>query len=383
MDRIEFGALKIGPLGKKHVNDCLGSNWVSMGPKTQILEEKFAELMDTKYAVATSSGTSSLVIMTLALKELSKKEVVYGKSKVICPALAFIANSTAIVSGGLIPKWVDIKPHTLNIDEDLVEQSIDNDVVAIYAVGTMGRPSNMVKLKEIADRHGLILFEDGCENYGSKIDGELSHKFAIGGCSSFFQAHLIQAGEGSCIYTDNEHLRDLAISIRSHGRDGNSAYFDHIRFGSNFKTTDLCSSLALEGIDQFHENIAARKYVWQSLVDFSDKFKDRAWFSFSEKGIETMPHGFSITLKDTYSFKNGYSNQMHILKSSMDDHNIHWKRNFGFCGDHEALCRFYDNKAEYPWARWCGDFGLHIGTHRYIDQDGIDRICDAIEKGLS
>lgn len=370
MKRIEFGELRIGETAKKYIQHCLDTNWISMGPKTELLEQKFAELMGTKYAVATSSGTSSLVAVTLALEELCPRKVVRGKSNVICPALGFIANSTAIVSGRLRPNWVDVKPETLNIDEDLIEDAIDDHTVAIYAIGTMGRPSEMEKIKDIADKYDLILFEDACENYGSKLNGKFSHKYAIGGCSSMFQAHLVQAGEGSLVYTDSEKFRDLIISIRSHGRYGKSAYFDHLRFGSNFKTTDLCASVALEGVEQFHQNIAERKNVWRQLVDFSVPFKDIAWFSEEPDHMEVMPHGFSITLKP------GYDKTIKQLTQIMDNYNIHWKRNFGFCGSHTALKEFVNG--EYPYATWCGDNGIHIGTHRFMTQDDIERVKFAI-----
>jgi dTDP-4-amino-4,6-dideoxygalactose transaminase len=371
--RIEFGHLEIGPVAKAHISDCLDRSWISMGPKVELLEQEFAKLMGCKYAVATSSGTSSLVAMTLALPEIAHRNVTFGKSKVICPALGFIANSTAIVSGRLIPKWVDIKAETLNIDEDLVEKAIDDDVVAIYAIGTMGLPANLPKLKEIADRYDLILFEDGCENYGSKINGEFSHSYAIAGCSSLFQAHLVQAGEGSLIYTDNEKVKDLITSIRSHGRPGKSAIFNHIRFGSNFKMTDLCASVALEGVAQFHENIASRKKNWQALVDFTDQFRHKAWFSSQPEGVEVMPHGFSITVRPYTKYN------INNLKDIFDRYNIHWKLNFGFCGSHPALFDFdYSDLGEFPEAKWCGENGIHIGTHRFMTDENIRRIQDCL-----
>lgn len=369
MKRIEFGELRIGELGKKNVQECLDANWISMGPKTQELEKKFAKLMDTKYAVATSSGTSSLVIYTLALPELTGRKT----GKVIVPALGFIANSTAVVSGGFTPKWVDINPETLNIDEKLVEDAIDDDVVAIYAIGTMGMPAEMDALKDIADRHHLLFFEDSCENYGSKFKGQYSHKYALAGCSSHFQAHLVQAGEGSCIYTDSGDLYDLAKSIRSHGRHPDSHYFEHVRFGSNFKTTDLCSAIALEGIENFHDNIKDRKRVWRSIVDHTSKYSRFAWMSHEPDYMEVMPHGFSITLKP----ESGYN--IESLKDVFDNYNIHWKRNFGFCGSHAALSRFDDGR-DMSWAKWCGDNGIHIGTHRFMTQNDIERVCDALDE---
>ncbi len=375
MKRIEFGSLTIGQTARNHINDCLDNNWISGGPKVKLLEEQFAKLMGSNYAVMTSSGTSSLIAMTLALPEIAKRKVVRGKSNVICPALGFIANSTGIIGGGLLPNWVDIEPHTLNINEDLVESSINDDTVAIYCIGTMGRPCKMDKLRDLADKYDLVLFEDGCENYGSKYKGEFSHKYAIAGNSSLFQAHLIQAGEGSVIFTDNEQLRDLLLSIRSHGRKPNSAYFDHIRLGYNFKSTDLCASIGLEGVEQFNENIETRKKIWYELVDFTQQFKDKAWFSSEDEDMVVMPHGFSITVKPM----KGYD--IHNLVDLMENkYNIHTKRNFGLNCHHLALSEYRPKMSHrrFSKANYCGRNGIHIGCHRNISESDILRIKDCL-----
>lgn len=381
MKRIEFGELRIGETARKHIQDCLNNNWISMGPKVELLEKEFAKLMGTQYAVALSSGTAAITAMTLALPEIAHKTVIRGKSNVICPALGFIANTTGIISGLLRPKWVDIKPETLNINEDLVEEAIDDDTVAIYCIGTMGQPSEMDKLKAIADKHGLILFEDACENYGSEFKNQPSHSYAIGGCSSFFTAHLVNGAEGSCLFTDNEKLADLITSIRSHGRIGKSAYFDHCRFGSNFKLNDLCASVALEGVEQFYENIQERKYIWKDLVNHCKKYKGVAWFSDEPSHVKVMPHGFSITLKPEAISVN---NHIGALKSTFDKYNIHHKRNFGLNCSHAAVKEWIptDNwiNEKYPQALWCGNNGIHIGTHRFYLASDVLRIKTAIDE---
>jgi dTDP-4-amino-4,6-dideoxygalactose transaminase len=375
MERIEFGSLKIGDIAKKNLQDCLDNNWISMGEKVKQLEKNFAALMGTKYAVALSSGTSAIIAMTMALPEIRKKK----GNKVIVPALGFIATSNGVKAGLHEPYWVDIEPHTLNLDtKKVAEAAKEEGIVAIYAVGTMGRPCEMEELKDIADKNDLILFEDGCENYGSKYKGKFSHSYAIGGCSSMFQAHLVQAGEGSLLYTDDEKLYDLIRSIRSHGRDPNSAYFNHLRFGLNFKMTDLQASIALEGVAQFHENIAERKAIWRNLVEFTEPYQKDAWFSSQDNNMDVMPHGFSITIKPRLTPKS-----IDNLKKTFDKYNIHWKRNFGLIPKHGAFFDEYVKHKEYPnypKALWCGDNGIHIGTHRYMTEENVDRIKLALRE---
>jgi dTDP-4-amino-4,6-dideoxygalactose transaminase len=83
-----------------------------------------------------------------------------------------------------------------------------------------------------------------------------------------------------------------------------------------------------------------------------------------------MPHGFSITVKpDTRKISD--------LISIFDENFIHWKRNFGFCGDHPALSE-YDDLDDYKWAKWCGNNGIHIGCHRFMSHDDVDRIKECL-----
>jgi dTDP-4-amino-4,6-dideoxygalactose transaminase len=374
-DRIEFGEIRIGETARRHIDDCLQSNWISAGPKVRQLEKEFAALMGADYGVAVSSGTAALTCVTLTLPEMCKRKVVRGKSKVICPALGFIATSAAVVHGGLIPVWADIDPDTLNMNTGKVEELVlnDPDIVAIYAVGTMGLPANLPRLREIADQYDLFLFEDACENYGATINGEQSWTWAHGGCSSMFTAHLCQSGEGSVIYTDDDKFRDLLKSVRSHGRHPDSAYFDHVRLGGNFKMTDLCASIGLEGVEQFTENIAERKKVWWKLVNhvYDRGYDNWAWFSHQPEGVVVMPHGFSITMMPG-------TKDIQLLKDVFDRENIHWKLNFGEVSQHGAMNGLYDR--ECPNAYWCGTNGIHVGTHRFMSDDDVERITDCLDE---
>jgi len=384
MKRIEFGELRIGETARKHINECLDNNWVTMGPKVKLFEEKFAELMDSKYCTAMSSGTSALTAFTLYLKQKFPK-----KKYVIVPGLSFIATSTSVIAGGLLPLWVDVE-HDMNISVTQLEESLEkldknklNEIAAIYAVGTMGCPPNMPKLREIADKYGFVLFHDACEDYGSKINSVFTHKYADAACSSHYTAHLVVAGgEMGCVWTDNPEIDYFMKSIRSHGREPNTLMFHHNNFGLNFKTTDLAASIGLEGIEQYHDNIRERKEIWRKLVEKTKHLSDKLIFSKEPEGYEVMPHGFSITTSDPLFYP------IDNLKKIFDDNNIAWKLNFGMVVSHYGIVKIlyekYDDNLVFSKnlmvSDYMGNNGIHIGCHRYMTDEDINRIVDCLNK---
>ena len=141
MNKIEFGELRIGDIARQHLMDVCDTNWASGGPKVKAFEDQWAELFDYECSVAMSSGTDGVINACLALYDL--KNAVRGESEVIVPALSFIATSNGVRAAGLIPKFVDIKKETLNIDESKIEEAITDKTVAIMPVHTMGRMAEM------------------------------------------------------------------------------------------------------------------------------------------------------------------------------------------------------------------------------------------------
>ena len=378
MKRIEFGELRIGEKAKANLLHCCETNWASGGPKVKEFEEKWAELFGYNKAVAMSSGTDGVINACLTLYDL--KDAVRGKSEVIVPALSFIATSNGVRAAGLIPKFVDVKRSTLNIDEDLIEEAINENTVAIMPVHTMGRMAEMDAICRIANKHGLIVIEDSCEAHGASFNNGVVHEYTghWGHMSVFshYIAHILACGEGGNVSTNDPHIADLLGSTRSHGRPFNSIYFDHQRTGLNSKMNDLEASIGLEGVDLFWETFNTRHELMKRMRQAANGFEGVAWFSEEAHGNINCPHGFSITCK-----KEG---QINKVKETFDKYNIHHKKNFGCIPtQHKAFADMGYNLGDFPQAEWIGDNGVHIGCHQYLTEDDIDRICTAIKEGLS
>ena len=373
MKRIEFGELIIGEVARKNLMNVCDTNWASGGPKVKQLEADWSELFDYTKSIAMSSGTDGCTNACLSLYDI--KNAKRNVSEVIVPALSFIATSNAVRAAGLIPKFVDCKKETLNIDETKIEEAINENTVAIMPVHTMGRMSQMDVISDIASRHELIIIEDACEAHGAKFKDKFVGHWGHMSVYSFYVAHLVCCGEGGMVSTNNQDIANLLASTRSHGRPHDSIYFDHQRVGMNSKMNDLEASIGLEAIGVFWDTFWTRHAFMKTMRESCRGYEDVAWFSEEDEGNINCPHGFSITCK-----KEG---DIEIVKETLDKYNIHHKRNFGSIPtQHLAFRDMGYTLGDFPEAEWIGNNGVHIGCHQYLSDDDIKRICTAMVEAL-
>lgn len=373
MKRIEFGELVIGEMARKNLMDVCDTNWASGGPKVKALEAQWTDLFDYVKSVAVSSGTDGVVNACLSLYDLkgAKRNV----SEVIVPALSFIATSNGVRAAGLVPRFVDIKKETLNIDESKIEAAINENTVAIMPVHTMGRMAEMDVITDIAQRHGLIVIEDACEAHGAKFKNKLVGQWGDMSIYSFYIAHLVCCGEGGMVSTNSEEIANLLTSTRSHGRPYDSIYFDHQRTGLNSKMNDLEASIGLEAVSVFWDTFWTRHKLMKKMRAACEGYEDVAWFSEEDEGNINCPHGFSVTCKR--------AGDIEYIKESLDKYNIHHKRNFGCIPtQHAAFADMGYSLGDFPESEWVGLNGVHIGCHQYLSDNDLERICTAMTEGL-
>ena len=373
MKRIEFGELKIGEIARKNLMEVCDTNWASNGPKVKELQIKWSRLFNYKRSIAVSSGTDGCINSCLTLYDLKNAE--RNKSEVIVPALSFIATSNAVRAAGLVPKFVDVKKETLNIDETKIEEAINENTVAIQVVHTMGRMAEMDVICEIAKKHNLIVIEDACEAHGARYKDKFVGNWGDMSIYSFYVAHLVCCGEGGMVSTNDEEIGNLLFSTRSHGRPFDSVYFDHQRTGLNSKMNDLEASIGLEAIEVFWDTFWTRHGFMKRMREACNGYEDVAWFSEEDEGNINCPHGFSITCK-----KQG---NIEIVKQVLDKYNIHHKRNFGCIPtQHKAFEDMGYTLGDFPEAEWVGDNGVHIGCHQHLTEENMQRICIALKEAL-
>jgi dTDP-4-amino-4,6-dideoxygalactose transaminase len=229
----------IGDSERQAVLDVLESGMLVQGPRTAKLEEKWAEVCGTQYAVATSSGTTALHVALLA-------HGVGAGDEVITTPFTFIASVNSIVYTGAQPVFVDIEEDTFNINPNLIEAAITPRTKAIMPVHLYGHPCAMDAIMDIAQRHNLVIIEDAAQAIGASYHGQKAGSFGTG-CFSLYATKNIMSVEGGMITTNDEEYAQRCRMIRNHGMQ--RRYYHDI-LGFNFRMSDLHAAIGLAQIER-------------------------------------------------------------------------------------------------------------------------------------
>ena len=198
------------------VTQLLISGDLTMGKQVKEFEKQFAAYIGTRYAVMFNSGSSANLAMLAAIKYVKNSKLSEG-DQIIVPAVSWSTTYYPVNQMGFVLDFVDINLDTLNIDIAQVEKKITPKTKAIFTVNLLGNPSNLISLKELADKYDLILLEDNCESLGASINGKLAGSFGHMSSHSFYFSHHICTMEGGMVNTDSKELMETLVSIRAHG----------------------------------------------------------------------------------------------------------------------------------------------------------------------
>lgn len=194
------------------VENVLKSPRLSAGPTVEAFEAAFAEYLGRRHAVAVGSATLGLLATLRA----------YGigpGDEVIAPPFGFRETVHAITLAGAKPVFSDIDYWSCTLAPEKAAAAITDKTRAIVACNVNGHPAMWAPLRELADRHGLLLLEDSSEAIGSRYQGRLVGSF--GDCAIFdlSQPGPLTTGEGGMVVTDDSALASKLRSCRSRRSD--------------------------------------------------------------------------------------------------------------------------------------------------------------------
>jgi perosamine synthetase len=173
-------------------------------------EKKFAELIGTKFCVATGSGTQALHTCVEALG-------IGAGDEVITSPYTDPGTIASILSARALPVLADLDPQSYQLDPDDVERRITENTKAIMPVHMMGQPCDMEAICAIAKKHNLKVIEDACQAHLSEYQGKKLGTIGDLGCFSFQSSKTIACGEGGCIIGNDEELMDKCYTVHNHG----------------------------------------------------------------------------------------------------------------------------------------------------------------------
>ncbi|MGH8286906.1 MAG: DegT/DnrJ/EryC1/StrS family aminotransferase [Steroidobacteraceae bacterium] len=244
----------IGEQDIRYVTDAVTSGWVSsIGRYIEEFEHAFARFCGTRYALASSNGTTGLHLALLSLD-------VKAGDEVIIPDLTFVATANAVTYTGARPVPVDIDARTLCIDVDAMERAITPRTRAIMPVHLYGHPARMDAVMACARKHGIAVIEDAAEAHGAEFRGKRAG--AIGDCGvfSFYGNKIITSGEGGMITTDRADIHARVKLLRDHAMSAERRYW-HTHVGYNYRMTNLQAALGLAQLERIDAFIAKRRQV--------------------------------------------------------------------------------------------------------------------------
>jgi len=235
------------------ITEVLQSGYLTMGKKVARFEKEFAEFTGTRYAVATSSGTSSLEIVLRAIG-------IQG-STVIVPSNTFMASATTVVHAGGRVIFADCQKENLQLDPEDLKRKIRSDtkVVMLVHIGGIISP-HLDEIKKICDQNGLFLFEDAAHAHGATIDGRKAGTLGFAGSFSFYATKVLVTAEGGMITTDDKDIYQKSVTLRDHGK-ADSHQNIHTEFGYNWRFSELHAVLGLQQMAKIESILAERRKI--------------------------------------------------------------------------------------------------------------------------
>ncbi len=212
-----------------NLKQVLESGQYVLGPMLKRLEQELAEFHGTKYAIGVGNGTDALWLTFKALG-------IGPGDECITTTNTFFATAEAIWITGATVVFVDSDPRTNCIDPAMIEAAITPRTKALVPVHLYGQCADMKAIRQIADRHHLLVIEDNAQAIGACGDGfriaELSDAATI---SFIIQKNLGTFGDGGAIVTNNPEVDRLVRKLRNHGSDKRSCHSP----GYNSRLDDL------------------------------------------------------------------------------------------------------------------------------------------------
>ncbi|HEV8686078.1 MAG TPA: DegT/DnrJ/EryC1/StrS family aminotransferase [Gaiellaceae bacterium] len=230
---LSFQPPAVGEEEVEAVAETIRSGWLTTGPRTAELEERFAEYVDAKHAIALASGTAALHLSLLALG-------VGPGDEVITTPITWPATANVIVHAGATPVFVDVLEDDLNIDPARVRDAVTERTKALMPVDLAGQPCDLDPLLTL----GLPVIEDAAHAAEAVYRGRKVGSIADATCFSLYATKNIAAGEGGLVTTDRDDVAE-AIRDRRLMRRGDGSLYDIGVPGYKANLSDVLASIAL------------------------------------------------------------------------------------------------------------------------------------------
>ena len=254
---------------KKYLNKCISSGYVSyVGEFVNLFEKKLSKYTESKFTIATSSGTSALHLV-LEYFGLSSDD------EVLLPSLTYVATANAVVYCGSTPNFLDIDKETLGICPNKLENYLKSTtkkigsytynkktkkkIKALIAVHLYGFPCRIKEIKKICEKYNIILIEDAAEALGSFFKKRHLGTFGDAGILSFNGNKPITCGSGGAILTNDKKMSIRLKHLSTHAKVPSVVDHVHDEIGYNYRMNNLSAAVGCAQIENIKRILKAKR----------------------------------------------------------------------------------------------------------------------------
>ena len=262
---------------------------------SKFMEEKF----HAKKILLTTSGTSALD-MALLLCDLKPND------EVILPSYTFSSTATAAVLCGARLVFVDVRPDTMNIDEEKIERAITPNTRVIIVMHYAGVSCEMKKILAIAKKYNLKIVEDAAQGLMSQYDGKYLGTIGDFGCYSFHETKNLSMGEGGAIVINDEKFIDRAEILREKGTNrkqffrGQVDKYTWMDFGDSYLPSELNAAYLWGQLNAADKIFEDRMTTWKIYREAFENLEHEGFINWQKIPPECQhnAHMFYIKLKN-------------------------------------------------------------------------------------
>lgn len=227
---------------------------------------RLEELTGARKAILVPSGTAALEMMMILAG-------IGPGDEVIMPSFTFSSTANAVVLRGATPVFIDIRPDTLNMDENLIEPAITERTKAILPVHYAGVGCEMDRVMAIAEKHGLLVLEDAAQCILSYYKGR--HLGSIGQMSalSFHETKNIHCGEGGALLINDPAFVERAEIVMEKGTDRSKFFrgeidkYTWVDIGSSYLVNEMTAAFLWAQLEEAENIVGRRLGLWNQYHD--------------------------------------------------------------------------------------------------------------------
>jgi perosamine synthetase len=344
------------------IEESLRNGIITNGPRVQEFEEKFCEYTKAKYAVAVSSGASSL--------EISLRYFGVKNREVIVPTNTFVATPNSVVFAGGRPVFADIREDTLCLDPEDVKRRISSKTAGIIVVHIAGLICPQInELRELCSDRGLFLIEDCAHAHGATIDNKMSGTLGDVGCFSLAPTKVITTGEGGILVTNNDEMAKIACSMRNRGL--NSQHLMTL-LGHSWTMSEITAIIGIHQLENLDYFVRRRNEIAKQYESLLTKICDLSLLQ-TPSNILHSYHKYPVRFADEYDVEKIAAELIH--KYSIETGTVYYPP----CHMHPFYrANFRTNKGDFPVSEKVLKKTLCLPIHLLLTKEDVQYIYESL-----